>query len=425
MLQRWLQRLMATVFVIVLAACGGGGGGDSVPTPPPAATTLDVSAATVSPRKLNNALITQRAPGATAPLPELFFAWVKRWSEAANNGFFPGDPTTQSEVFGGVEYWTRWYSTGHLLAIRKSDSAVFVQWADRTLYQVGYLIDYACDVSDCAGGSTTGQAGVLDLSAALQRFVPDFVNGVMTYFGATDGKEYKPAVSDIKKLCWYSNRRGGWYNPVTKQLPAGCTDPLPDGTLAFTGMCSNDSGQVAVWTKSDVELWPDFKNPRGWKLAGDLEPKLVGDFIQYGNYRPSVVSYDKTSGSLTIDFGSDCLGGFSAPLVAGHMEFIWSSDKDGWERTSTKRGYLLFDPETKRHHTRIEGVSCGQRGQVALYLPKVVEGDKVKEWETAPHAWFAVPQADNANPFWQNGAGVSWFHQELLNRSEHAISLGC
>lgn len=432
MLRNWLAVILAAIF---LAACGGGDI-DEAPTSSPTAQAevpkWDLSKAVSAGRLLSGAAVPERRMRALAATDttcavtadELF-----NWAETLKLPVFYKGPKTLRGPYLGVTYDYRFYpgaGIGNYIGVVVSGGpvgAVFVMgnFTDGELVQYASLPDYVRDVKGDCGG--TGKAGVLDMSMSGQRLAPDLVDGKLTYVGAADEQIYKPALAEIRKVCWYSHRSGGWYNAKDNPNPAGCVTPRTDGTLAFANMCNNDRGQVAVWANN--ELWPDFKNARGWKFAGDLNPKLAGDFIEYGNYQPSKVSYRKDGGVLRGDFGSDCMRGFNQPLAPGDLQFRWESDRDGWENDAKKRTHLQWDPVGKKFFFELGGLSCGQRGIVTVYKPKTMNGKDVATWQDKPFTSISIPREGVENPLWERDDSVRWFFQRRIDREEWAITLNC
>lgn len=371
------------------------------------------------------------ASAAAAPTPDEFFGWA----ETLLPEKFPKGPATSLGGDKTVEYSFRCYSTGNCLAAVTKGSplgGVYV-FIDGKLSQYGVLSDYTCAVKpgECGG---TSKAGTFEVSAAGQFLRPDYAHGEITYLGGADGKGYSLAPAKVAKVCFVSNRKG-W--GVDAQA---CAVPAADGSLKMSGMCLNDEGLVTVWRNDGVvptELWVDFASSQGWKLAGDLSPKLVTkvvdgksqQFVQYGDYKPAKVVYDKAPGQLTIRFGSDCLGGFvyeqtpgvwkPAPLVPGPLRFIWNS-------STPQEAFLDWDAVAKEHVVNFSGLTCGQQTNVSVYKPKTVVDGKVTVWEDKPYAWLGVPDPELANPLWTKGTSVDFVVKKLLGLpEERSIVLGC
>lgn len=359
---------------------------------------------------------------AAVPTPDELFVWAEQLLPTT----FPKGPVTGvGGVYQGITYTYRCYPTNSCIGVVTAGGPI-----GRVDALIGGVVKSYGSIADYADRVNAGpaKAGTVDFSAAGQYIRPDFVDGQIPYLGSADGQGYSLAPAKVAKVCFVSDRRG-W--GVDAQA---CAVPQANGELKLAGLCSNDKGLVTVW-RNDVanpadpasaELWVDFKSIKGWKLAGDLAPSLVGEFIQYGNYKPAKVVYDKATAKLTLRFGSDCLGGFvyeqtpknwkSAPLVAGDLKFVW----DG---AGKQAAYLDFDPVAKEYLVTFTGLACGQRANVKVYKAKSGTGATVA-WEDNLYAWLGIPDANAANPIWMK-EGVDFFVQSLLNGEERSVDLKC
>lgn len=430
-MKHWRQILGALLLGVFLAACGGGGADEPRAQIQMMDPLGDLSRATVTDKTLDGRKQVLSATSAAITVPELFV-----WAETLLPQAFPKGPETGvGGVYLGVTYTYRCYPNGNCLGVVTAGGPIDGVFAliGGTLEQFGVLSDYACQVTDCAGNA---KAGTFDVSAAGQFLLPDFVNGEIAYLGGADQKGYNLAPAKVAKVCFVSNRKG-WGAEAQ-----ACAAPEANGALKMAGMCSNDEGLVTVWRNDGVqpvELWADFVSAKGWKLAGDLSPKLVSrqvqvggkaetqHFVQYGDYKPARVVYDKVLGQLTLRFGSDCLGGFvyeqtpkiwkPAPLVPGDLKFLWNG-------SGKQVGYLDWDKETKEYFVTISGLACGQRANISVYKSKSGTGATVA-WQENPYAWLGIQDANATNPLWEKGAGVDFLVRKLLNGDERSIVLGC
>ncbi len=432
---KWRQYLGALLLGIFLAACGGGGAGGPVQVVEKATSLGDVSRAVVSKTTLSSrsltttreqALAVKVAPTITAQ--QLIF-WAQDWAATQKPPltlFTPKCSKVERAEFEGTTYDFCFYSVSnaYLGVDAGNDRGVYV-YQNNVLTKFGTLSDYTCDVDpgQCGGNSA---AGTLDISATSKVLLPNYVNGKLTYLGAADKKSYDITLGQTAKVCWVSNRKG-W--GIDAQA---CAVPAVDGTLRMAGMCSSDKGLVTVWRNDrtkpeEAELWVDFASAKGWKLAGDLSPKLVGGFIEYGGYRAAQVSYQKEGGKLTVRFGSDCLGGFVyeqtpgvwklATLVPGDMRFLWNGQ-------TKQEGFLTWDDTTKEYVVVFSGIPCGEQANVSLYKLKSKTGDVVV-WEDQPYAWLGIPDPGAVNPLWEQGTGLSFLVKKLINKDERSIVLSC
>lgn len=432
----------------LLAACGGGGGGEgtTASTPPvtsaPPAAQFDLAKATVSLHTVDGRMLTLSMPtGAATALPvtaDNLFDWAQSWSKGTNYGFFPGDPVTQSGVFGGAAFVYRDYTTGASIRVRTSDQAVFVLWPDKSVTQQGVLAHYTCVMNDCVNPTTAGTLTFSDVGGTSITITPNYKGSLLTWLGDPEAKKgVEVAVSDVEQVCARSARLGNW----GARGGLGCNKPQADGTLRVTNIANNDQClQLTLWTKAGQEYWFDPADPRGWQVSGS-NAKLVscgdGKGIEYGahGYTPAkvYVKYEADkSASLVWDFGSDVLGGFGkAVFDTAHIYmFAWNGKhagadgNSGWGlgtgrltpagdpiAPSTRKAWLEF--KDGRYTVTFRNMTCTDKGTVTVYGGSGPKDSVVYDYGSDGYgmAWVGLPSIDSktgqvTGSFWTAGDGV-------------------
>ena len=246
-------------------------------------------------------------------------------------------------------------------------------------------------------------AGLVTIRGNVHAIASNLLAGKLTQL-YLDGNQYGVLPSEVNRVLFLSDRRG-WDKDG---LAFGVVSPT--GDVQINNTCNNDRGQWAVLTNGGAIVWFSADPAKGWVRDG-VPSKLVGELVEYGahGYQPAKLVYGAST--LTIDFGSDCLGGFSPSLVGTGYTFVWNSDIDGWGVASKKRATPVWDATLLKWTVSMAGITCGQRGTLSVFKPG----------ETVPHAWFTVP-AIVANPLWQL-VGVGLYHNAAAG--EHAIVLNC
>lgn len=362
----------------------------------------------------------------TAPTPNQLYDWAEMtWPQ-----LFPKGPQSVPYAFNGVSYTAvRAYSTGNALGVTTEGVVHGVgPFTENQLVVFGRLSDYnLCQMTPPACGGSSSNPGVYQVDTGVHKFFVNYVNGQMTWLGAADGKSYDVAPSNIAFVRWNSNRRG-WGADSQASVA-----PQQNGDLAITNTCKDDAGLPTVITKDGLELWPDF-SAKGYQLTGDLQPKVVFGMIQYGDFKPALVSATKEADgtvTLAVDFTTNCAFGFGknnklVPFdVSKPIMFVWHSDKAGANRgpgwringdaPSTKRTF--FDEgEAKKGRliVKFPNMACQDAGGVTAYFAQSVSDDG-KEVTYAPGTdgfgdggWLVVPKTGDTNPIWQAGPGVQW-----------------
>lgn len=377
----------------------------------------------------HRARILSAAAQSALPTADEFFSWAENLMEqvaASQNppgqSIFPKGARTERGVYNGVIYDFRYYpSVENYLGVVVSGGAVGAVYGLGTftggvLKQYGGLADYTCEVKPLQCGGVAS-AGTIFVYADRHEIVPNHKNGKITNLGGADGKGYEVAPSDIARVVWSSDRVGRDMASLAYGVP------MTDGTIRVDHTPNNDQGQWSLITHAGVQLWFDVASAVGWGLAGDVETKIMPDnkgvlgIVEYGAHGYKRARVDYQGQSLVLDSGYNGIDGFSKVLSPGELLFVFMSDEDGWFLDSNKRGRLPSALVNGTYVVTIPGISCGQRGTIAVYKAKSGSGSSVV-WDTTPYAWFVVPK-------WQAGSRVALSVEELLHTSNHWIALAC
>lgn len=192
-----------------------------------------------------------------------------------------------------------------------------------------------------------------------------------------------------------------------------CGEVGADGTIRVTGVDNNDQGAWVFFANPTAAQFKlDTSAVGGWQRAGDLTSKVVDGFVEYGKHGYQPPSIDFQKGELRIDFGSNRLSGFNSLdglFEPGDLEFVFSSDKEGYGRNSTRRGSLVWDALAEKYSVTIEGLTCGDRGNVTVF--KKVGNTTI--WQDYPFA--VLDTEDTLSQFWQHkGLGIDFQFDALL-----------
>lgn len=462
---KWIRVLGALLLSALLAACGGGN--EEVASQPQATsivhpladlskatdnkTTLDgrdrrfiIQAATYHVLKGQGQAARKQALAASAPSPggpAITVEELLNWAEVQYPTLFPAGPTTVRLSFNGQTFDARTYANGNALGVTP-EGAVYA-YGTFTLspnggpLAVGVVGDYACQVKPvlCSGGNTAGVAGVLQLSKDSQVLIP--TDGKWRYLGKADGSSGEVATSDIAKVCWNSDQTG-WQSKAQ-----ACAVPAEDGAIWLSGkMCNNGRGLVTLVKKDGTEYWFDFTSALGWKLAGDLAPRVSFGKIEYGKngYQPAKVSARREADNtitLVVDFGSDCVAGFGKDneltqferdTQANPLMFAWHSNQAGvnrqpgwgWGPTvaapTVHTAWADFDQTFGKYILYFKGMACADQGSVTVYkhlsITQAEDGTKQVVYNPGTDnfgaGWLIVPGPNDTDPIFQTGPGIVW-----------------
>ncbi len=255
----------------------------------------------------------------------------------------------------------------------------------------------------------TASAGKVTATPVNQVFHLNRTEDGLAFYGFSDGGgTYVIPVDDMERICANGPQTGLSINGNTSRA-CGAPD-LATNTVLLPGTCSRDALFYTAFRKSapDVPLFLDWTSERKFVidpagLPGVLLPN--GAQINWNSYQGATVKVVKTGAgkaSITLDFGSNCVGSFgqmndvagtSGRLVdlsvvdgASWLKFMFHSDKSGadggsgwgsepWVDTasgytvqpSVVAGYLDFNVETGNYFVTIPDVSCNNAGNITAY----------------------------------------------------------
>lgn len=229
------------------------------------------------------------------------------------------------------------------------------------------------------------------------------------YFGGSDaGGTYLMDPAQVEKVCASSAQVG--YAFLPGQSSRACATPdLTTDTVTLPKTCSRDSVLYTWHMKDGSVRWFDWTSERKFMIPSDsVLPGVVqadGAHVVWNGYTGASVKVVKSSAgkaSITIDFGSNCVGAFGqmddATGMSGHLvdmsvvdgstwlQFLFHSDKsganggDGWGsepwvetasgytvQPSIVGGYLDFNVSTGNYFVTIPDVLCGSAGNITAY----------------------------------------------------------
>lgn len=241
------------------------------------------------------------------------------------------------------------------------------------------------------------------------------------YYGGSDaGGTYLIDPAQIDKICASSFQVG--YSFLLGQHSRACAAPnLTSDTVSLPGTCSRDSVLYTFHMKDGSIYWFDWTSERKFTIAADSTlPGAVaadGGHINWNSFVGATIKAVKTGSgkaSVTIDFGSNCLGSFGQmddpQGKSGHLVeisvptdgsawfmFLWNSDKaginggSGWGSKpwvdatnnytvspSVVNAYLGFDKASGNYFVTIPNVPCNDAGNITVYHgTKQVDGSYV------------------------------------------------
>lgn len=365
--------LAAPVFVaaLFLSGCGGGGGGgDSPLTTVPAAQMPSTTAPNVS--EVVQPAISASAPGSevaeTPPVPP------------------PMKVTLGTKSFGGQRQ----------VAIQNAIAAP----------------------SEAASAPVlpTTSAGKVSATPVNQVISLNKTEDGMYFGGSDEGGTYLMNPADVDKICASSAQLGYAFLPGQSSRACAAPDLITD-TVTLPKTCSRDS-VLYTWHMKDGSIrWLDWTSDRKFTISSDsVLPGVVqtdGAHVVWNGYAGATVKVIKTSAdkaSVTIDFGSNCVGSFgqmndvagtSGRLVdmsvvdgSTWLRFLFHSDKSGADggsgwgsqpwldvtsgytvQPSVIDGYLNFDVATGNYFVTIANVPCSNTGNITAYRgTKQVDG---------------------------------------------------
>jgi hypothetical protein len=229
------------------------------------------------------------------------------------------------------------------------------------------------------------------------------------YFGGSDARgTYLMDPADVDKICASSAQVGYAFLPGQSSRACATVDVTTD-TVTLPKTCSRD-GMLYTWHMKDGSVrWFDWSSERKFTIPTDsMLPGVVqpnGAHVVWNGYTGATVKVVKSGpgkASVTVDFGSNCVGSFgqmdNATGTSGHLvdmsvvigktwlRFMHHSDKSGanggsgWGSEpwidvtngytvapSVVDGYLNFNETTGNYFVTIQNVPCGSAGNITAY----------------------------------------------------------
>ncbi len=229
------------------------------------------------------------------------------------------------------------------------------------------------------------------------------------YFGGSDASgTYLMDPASVDKICASSAQVG--YSFLAGQTSRACATPdVATDTVMLPKTCSRDQVLYTWHMKDGSVRWFDWTSERKFTIPSDSPlPGVVqpnGAHVVWNSYQGATIKVVKTGAgkaSVTIDFGSNCVGAFGqmndAAGTTGRLVdmsvvdgttwlmFLFNSDKSGadggsgwgsepWVETasgytvqpSVMAGYLNFNADTGNYFVTIADVSCSNAGNITAY----------------------------------------------------------
>ncbi len=431
-------RIVGALLLSLLAACGGGGDTPDIQAEKSIVAAVGrINGAPKLAEKEKRFKALSASSAASSPAFVVITAdELLNYAEANYPDVFPPGPQSVALSAGGVNYQAvRAYSTENYLGVTVAGEIHGYGPFTRGVLQVlGTLEGFTCEVmpARCTSEALVGPGSYSINRATGHVFLPNLgTGGTLQWLGVAEGTAPVPKPTDVASVQWKSNRTGWGATNSTSTTP-----PADGRYLASSNTCNRDRGLPTIMTKAvgntpGVELWPDF-SAQGWKLIGDTNPRVVFGQIEYGGYEPATISVVREANNtitLVMDFASDCLFGFGkdGALItldrAQPLEFAFHSNKSGVGRApgwglgptaampTTKKAYRVYDEARGRFLVKFTNMACTDAGSVTVNRHKVIDGQNVTyEYGSDGFGagWLATPGANDGNPIWQPGAGVTF-----------------
>lgn len=232
----------------------------------------------------------------------------------------------------------------------------------------------------------------------IQHFIALEKTDTGKYFGMSNasGTQLVDPAS-VQKIC-FNSFETGW--AVGGRTPRACApiDPATGyGEVPANSTCNRAVGTWSIHLVDGTILWSDTMGDRQWAVDGlpvirhtDPTDPLYG-LVEYGvggRKQPTISSaVNNSKVDVTVDFGSNCLGGFGyqdaaeqgylvdfMPVANTYWKFLWNSDEEGWgivqvgdRRPSTKEAYPVYDAVSASYKVTFTGIKCATRGQITAY----------------------------------------------------------
>lgn len=307
------------------------------------------------------------------------------------------------------------------------------------------------------GGSTDGRARALAAASAsatpasgvpgslpltpggkivlneIQHFVGFNKTPEGKYFGLSDASGTHLVDPARVVLFCFNSFETGWYVNGRISRACGAVDPVTGYVpLPVNATCNRAQGTWSAVLDDNTILWVDHESARAWEIEGlpvtrhtaatDPLRGLV-DYGAGGRQQPfATAAVNGGKVDLTINFGSNCLGGFGLddeltnlmPADNTYYKFLYNSDLEGWgivqvaDRSPSKReAYAEYDPVAGSYTLTFLGLKCGDRGQVTVY--KGTGPSTAVVWDPGKSeagevgygvGWFAIQQNPNELQLW-------------------------
>jgi len=269
----------------------------------------------------------------------------------------------------------------------------------------------AVPASPAAGAPTpilpTTSAGVVHATPVNQVVTLNRTTDGLSYYGFSDGGgTYVIPVADLQKICVNGPQTGLSINGQTSRA---CGNPdLATNTVTLPGTCSKDRVFYTAFFVSapGVPKYFDWTSARKFTRTGLPSVLLENNAeVNWGNYQGAtikVVKAEAGKASVTVDFGSNCVGSFGQTnnvegtsgrlvdmsIIEGStwLRFMFHSNKSGANGTSgwgsepwldvpsgytvqpsILDAYLNFNESTGNYFVTIPNVPCSNAGNITAY----------------------------------------------------------
>ncbi len=259
------------------------------------------------------------------------------------------------------------------------------------------------------------------------------------YFGLSDATGTHLVDPARVRLACFNSFETGWTVPGFSSRACAPVDVNGYAPLPINATCNRALGTWSVVLDDASVLWFDFESERAWTIDGlpvirhtAADDPLRG-LIEYGaggRQQAFVTAVPDGSGgaNLTINFGSNCQGGFGLdnqltnlmPAENTYFKYLWNSPKagagggEGWglvqvgdRAPSVHEAYAEYDPAAGSYSVTFTGLSCSDRGNITVYRGTGPATEVV--WEAGVDArgesgfgigWFAVQRDPNELQLW-------------------------
>lgn len=294
-----------------------------------------------------------------------------------------------------------------------------------------------------APDATTELLPVTSAGTIVLNEVQHFIGFVRTpggkYFGLSDASGTHLVDPARVKLVCFNSFETGW--AVDGRTSRACSpiDETGYAPLPINATCNRALGAWSAILDDGTVLWFDFESERAWKIEGlpvvrhaTANDPLRG-LIEYGaggRQQPYATAASDGNGgaNLTINFGSNCQGGFGLdnkltnlmPAIDTYFKYVWNSPKasasggHGWgvvqvgdRAPSVREAYAEYDAATGSYSVTFKGLACADRGNITVY--KGVGPTDAVVWDPGVDAkgdtgfgigWFAIQRDPTELQLW-------------------------